>query len=101
MRYYGGVKLGVGGLINAYRNGAQLAIEASKIIQKTIESRYRLQFEYKHMGNVMRLIKENNLRITYQKLENNCLLEISVRKSKAGKINELFKPFFEIDIIEL
>lgn len=101
IRYYGGIKLGVGGLINAYRIGAQLALEASQIIEKTINSDFKLKFEYKNMSKVMRLLKENQVEITKQTLELNCLLEISVRKSNGSKILNLFNDFFGIEIDEL
>lgn len=101
VRYYGGVKLGVGGLINAYRTGAQLALEASKIVDKTINTEFQLKFEYKNMSKVMRLLKENNAEITNQILELNCLLEISVRKSHGSKLFELFNQFFGVEIKEL
>jgi len=101
IRYYGGIKLGVGGLINAYRTASQLAIEASKIIEKTINKEFLLKFEYKNMSKVMRIIKENDVEITKQTLELNCLLEISVRKSNASKIFALFDQFFGVGIDEL
>lgn len=101
VRYYGGVKLGVGGLINAYRTGARLALEASGIIEKTIDRNFQLCFEYKNMSKVMRLLKENQVEISSQKLELNCLLEISVRKSKAQFIFNIFKEFHGINIKEL
>ena len=69
VRYFGGIKLGVGGLINAYKTTAQLALEASKIVEKTINTEFRITFDYKHMNKVMRIIKENNIAITNQKLE--------------------------------
>ncbi|WP_179354654.1 IMPACT family protein [Winogradskyella vidalii] len=101
VRYYGGVKLGVGGLINAYRTGAQLALEASKIVERTINKEFQLKFEYKNMSKVMRLLKENNAEITNQILELNCLLEISVRKNHGSKIFEIFDQFFGVEIKEL
>ncbi|MDN3494026.1 IMPACT family protein [Winogradskyella bathintestinalis] len=101
IRYYGGVKLGVGGLINAYRTGAQLAMEASKIVKRTINKEFQLKFEYKNMSNVMRILKDNNVEITNQILELNCLLKISVRKKDSSKIFELFQQFFGIEIKEL
>lgn len=101
IRYYGGVKLGVGGLINAYRTGAQLALQASKIVLKTINKEFQLKFEYKNMSKVMRILKENDVEITKQTLELYCLLEISVRKSNASKVSELFIQFFGISIDEL
>jgi len=101
IRYYGGVKLGVGGLINAYRTAAQLAMEASKIVERTINKDYQLKFEYKNMSKVMRLLKENDVEIIDQTLELNCLLEISVRKSHSSKLFDLFDQFFGAEIKEL
>ncbi len=101
VRYFGGVKLGVGGLINAYRTGAQLALEAAEIVEKTINKTYQLNFEYKNMSKVMRILKENHVEIINQTLELSCLLEISVRKSNSNQIFDLFKMFFGVDIIEL
>ncbi|MBU2930062.1 IMPACT family protein [Winogradskyella psychrotolerans] len=101
VRYYGGVKLGVGGLINAYRTGAQLALEASKIIERTINKKFQLNFEYNNMSKVMRLLKENDVEIINQTLELDCLLEISVRKNNSTKVYELFDQFFGVEIKEL
>ncbi|WP_243472367.1 IMPACT family protein [Winogradskyella sp. MH6] len=101
VRYYGGVKLGVGGLINAYKTGAQLALEASDIIEKTINKQFILKFEYKNMSKVMRILKENQIEILNQTLELDCLLEISVRKGNASKIFELFNQFYGVEISEL
>ena len=83
VRYFGGVKLGVGGLINAYKTAAQMALEASKIIEKTINIDYLITFDYKNMNKVMRIIKEKNLNIINQKLELDCQITISVRKKEA------------------
>jgi len=80
VRYFGGTKLGVGGLINAYKTSAAMAIEASKIIQKTIDVNFELRFEYVDMDKIMRLIKEKNLNIIHQEMNMNCILELSVRK---------------------
>jgi uncharacterized YigZ family protein len=101
IRYYDGVKLGVGGLINAYRTGAQLALESAKIIERTINVLFELKFEYKNMSKVMRLLKENQVEITNQTLEHNCLLEISVRKGNSSYLLERFDQFFGVEIGEL
>ncbi|WP_055443549.1 IMPACT family protein [Lacinutrix himadriensis] len=98
VRYFGGVKLGVGGLINAYRTGAQMALEASKIITKTINIEYCISFEYKNMNKVMRIIKEKNLNITNQILELDCKVFISVRKNDSESVFETFDNQFEIKI---
>ncbi|MDY8138284.1 YigZ family protein [Aquimarina sp. 2201CG5-10] len=101
VRYFGGVKLGVGGLINAYKTTAQLALEASEIIEKTIDIHFAIIFEYKDMNKVMRIIKEHQLKITKQELELNCKLYISARKKIADKINSFFQPLYEVEIIKL
>lgn len=101
VRYFGGVKLGVGGLINAYRTAAQLSLEVADVIEKTINSNFELEFEYKNMSKVMRLLKENQVEIIKQRLELNCLLEISVRKRDGLRVFELFKAFFGVEIREL
>ena len=101
VRYYGGVKLGVGGLIHAYRTSAQLVMAAAKIVEKTINTSFRLQFDYKYMSKVMRIIKENDVGIHSQKLDLDCLLEISVRKSKALFIKAIFDDFHGVTALEL
>lgn len=101
VRYFGGTKLGVGGLIQAYKNSAQITLEASIIIEKTIDVIYALNFEYDLMNKVMRVVKENNLKITHQKLELNCKFHVSVRKKEAKNIFEIFDNIFKLSIKKL
>jgi uncharacterized YigZ family protein len=101
VRYFGGVKLGVGGLISAYREGAKLALEASDVIEKTIDVYFKITFDYKNMNKVMRVIKEKNLSIVSQKLEENCNLIISTRKKNAEMIFDIFNSIFELTIVEV
>ena len=101
VRYFGGTKLGVGGLIQAYKNSAQITLEASIIIKKTIDVVYALYFEYDLMNKVMRVVKENNLKITHQKLELNCKFHVSVRKKEAKNIFEIFDNIFKLSIKKL
>lgn len=101
VRYFGGTKLGVGGLISAYRNSAKLALEASQIIEKTIDLHYTLIFGYELMSKVMKIIKENNLSITSQKLETQCEINIAVRKSEIVKIFEIFNSIYQLKISQL
>ncbi len=98
VRYFGGTKLGVSGLINAYKTTAQMALETSKIVTKTINVKYQITFEYKNMNKVMRIIKEKNLKIINQTLELNCQIEISVRMKNAKAVFEIFNGHHEIDI---
>ncbi|MEM5566466.1 YigZ family protein [Psychroserpens sp. AS72] len=101
VRYFGGTKLGVGGLINAYKTGAQMALEASKIVTRTVNVEYSITFDYKNMNKVMRIIKEKNLKIKNQTLELSCELIISVRLKDASSIFEIFDTLYEIDIKDL
>ena len=100
VRYFGGVKLGVGGLINAYKTAAQLALENSKIITKTINIDYLIKFDYKNMNKVMRVIKEKQLNVVNQKLELDCQIHMSVRKKVANSIFEIFNQIFGVEISE-
>lgn len=98
VRYFGGVKLGVGGLINAYKNSAKFALESSKIIQKTIDVYFELFFEYELLSKVMKIIRENNLNIQSKKFEMDCQLIIEVRKSNAQKILKIFSELYKVKI---
>lgn len=101
VRYFGGVKLGVSGLINAYRTGAQMALEASNIVTRTINIEYAITFDYKNMNTVMRIVKEKNLNVINQTLELRCELIISVRLKEASSFFEIFERLYEIDIKNL
>ena len=101
VRYFGGTKLGVSGLINAYRSSARLALESSIIEEKTIDIFFQLNFEYDLMSKVLRIIKENSILIQEQELEMNCELIIAVRKSNANKIFKIFEAFYKVQIKSL
>mgnify|MGYP006205962637 FL=1 len=100
VRYFGGVKLGVGGLISAYRIAAQMALEASEIIEKTIDKHFIVSFDYKNMNKVMRVIKEKNLDIVNQKMELSCEIEIATRKKNAEMVFDIFNTLYEVSIKE-
>ena len=96
VRYFGGTKLGVGGLISAYKKSAQLALTASEIIEKTINVQFKLTFNYDLMNPVMRIIKEKQIEIVHQKLEMDCTYIISVRKSEANRIFQIFEALHKV-----
>jgi len=98
VRYFGGVKLGVGGLISAYRTSAQMALEASEIIEKTIDVQYTIKFGYTDMNKVMRVIKEKNLNIISQKMENDCEIIVTARKKNAPMVLEAFEQLHTVSI---
>ncbi len=95
-RIFGGTKLGVGGLISAYREAAQAALQASKIVEKTLQQKIELQFEYPQMEVVMRKIKQQQLEVVSQKLEVDCQLVISVQKSKSKLVFEAFDRIYGV-----
>ncbi|MEN9488080.1 MAG: hypothetical protein RL494_345 [Bacteroidota bacterium] len=101
VRYFGGVKLGVGGLITAYKTAAQMALEAAEIIEKTIDVHFEVHFDYKNMNKVMRVIKEKNLTLISQKMEETCTLEIATRKKNAKSVFGVFDGIFEVEIKEV
>ena len=98
VRYFGGTKLGVGGLISAYKTSAQITLEASEIVEKTIDVLYKLNFQYDMMNNVMRIIKEKNINIVNQKLELDCEYSISIRKKEAQTIFDIFNNLYKVEI---
>lgn len=91
VRYFGGTKLGVGGLISAYRSSAKLALENSILIEKMLMEFLTLKFDYPDMDKVMRVVKENGLNIIDQKMELDCIFKVSVRRNEVDKIKKIFK----------
>lgn len=98
VRYFGGTKLGVSGLINAYRSSAKITIESSEIIEKTVEVYFKIIFDYDMMSKVLRILKEKNIEIIQQKLELNCEYIITVRKKESKSILEFFKNLYKVEI---
>lgn len=98
VRYFGGVKLGVGGLMQAYKATANLSLENANIIEKTIEVSFKLIFEYPHLNKVMRLIKQMQLTIANQKMEMNCELLITVKKSEFSFVKTTFSQLHFLKI---
>ena len=98
VRYFGGTKLGVGGLINAYKSAAKLALDTSDIIERTIDEHFALNFDYVDMNKVMRLVKEKNINLLKQEMQMDCNFEISVRKKEAKKIKKAFEDLRCVNI---
>ena len=101
VRYFGGIKLGVGGLISAYKTSAKITLQASVILEKTIKIHFKLTFNYDLMNSVMRIVKENNIEIINQESEMNCEYEISIRKNDADAILNIFNNLYQVKIIPI
>lgn len=101
VRYFGGTKLGVGGLIQAYKTAAQMALENGQIAERTIDKTFEIKFGYPEMNVVMRVIKENNLNIINQDMGLDCRIYISVRSSLAEEIFEKFTAVYKVKISKM
>lgn len=101
VRFFGGIKLGVGGLIAAYKTAAHMALEQADIIEKTINVHFIVSFDYKNMNKVMRVIKEKNIDMIAQKMELSCEIEIATRKKNAETIFDIFSNLYEVTITTL
>lgn len=88
VRYFGGTLLGVSGLINAYRNAAQDALLNSEIIEKLVEQKLIVEYDYEVMNEVMKLFKDENLPQTESKFDLKCMIMTSVRLSELNRISE-------------
>ncbi len=88
VRYFGGTKLGVPGLIAAYKEAAQEVLAASQIVERTVNSTIDVRFSYLSMNDVMRTVKEEQPRIVEQTFDNLCTMRLSIRQSRAGGLAE-------------
>jgi uncharacterized YigZ family protein len=90
VRYFGGVKLGVGGLISAYKTTAEDALNNAVFVEKEITERFILEYGYVSTPEVMRLVKEFDLQIVGQKFEDSCILDAEVTvRSKQNFLEKL------------
>lgn len=86
VRYYGGVNLGTGGLIVAYRTASADAIANANIEERLVEEKIYFHFTYPMMNGVMRIVKEMQPRIVSEQFDNNCSITLAIRKSKAEEL---------------
>lgn len=100
VRYFGGVKLGVGGLVRAYKTAAKMTLDTSDCVTKTIDNTYQLVFDYKNMNKVQRIVKKYKIRITGQELVYRCKYQIKIRKGEAEKIIDEFEKLRCVEIEE-
>jgi len=96
IRYFGGIKLGVRGLINAYKFAALDAIGNNKIITKILKDQFDVVFEYVDMNDVMRIIKEEDLEIISQDFQMTCRLRFSVRQKFSPKVENRFQDLRKV-----
>jgi len=98
IRYFGGTKLGVRGLINAYKYAAADALENANIVEKKIKNVYELHYQYPQMNKVMHILKEENIEPLTTQFEADCRLTFAVRQSQSTKIHEQFSRMYPLKI---
>lgn len=96
VRYFGGTKLGVSGLIRAYKSATIDALEQTEVIQKTITRKVNVRFEYVLLNDVMRIIKEEDLTILKQQFDNTCFMLLEVQKNREEIIKSKFDKILGI-----
>jgi uncharacterized YigZ family protein len=80
VRYFGGTKLGMSGLIQAYKTAAALAISDSEIIEKQVKSSVEIRFPYASMNEVMKLVKTHDIEISFQEMDLDCKMQLEFRE---------------------
>ena len=88
VRYFGGIKLGTSGLIQAYKAAAAEAIAAAEIIECTVDDDIEIAFEYPFMNDVMRIVKEENPQLISQSYDMDCLMCLRIRRSMLGRLRQ-------------
>lgn len=103
VRYFGGTLLGVPGLINAYKSATIDALNNAKIINQTVNSLYKLSFDYLQMNEVMKIIKDEGLKIFHQDFDSSCSLEVEIRQSAVNLITAKLEKIegLHLDFIRL
>ncbi len=91
VRYYGGTKLGVGGLIQAYRTAAKLALDDAGIVELDIMDQFRVHCSYEQLPILMKEIKQRNIQIINQTLDLNCEIELEMKT----ELSDAWRDFLE------
>ena len=98
VRYFGGTLLGVPGLINAYKTATTLALQLAPIVQKPIELKYELNFDYHQMNEVMMIVKQYNCSVTEQEAQLFVQLKIGIPKARLEEVLNKFNDLREVKL---
>lgn len=101
VRYYGGTKLGVPGLVKAYKLAAQLALEEAGITEKYLTEKIKFVFSYEDQGAVMRLVNKFNAEVLKSGFTENCSIEVKIQKQTADDFIAAFEPLYTVKIERL
>lgn len=100
VRYFGGTKLGVGGLVKAYKMAASLAIDENEIVREWVKATVHLRFPYPVMNEVMKLVKTHDLEILSQEMALDCRMVLSIRAALAAQVIEKLEEIDALEIID-
>ncbi|MCT1524413.1 YigZ family protein [Sphingobacterium hotanense] len=98
VRYFGGTLLGVPGLINAYKTATQEAIDVAEVVERTVNNVYAVHFDYLQMNDVMKIVKEYDLKVLSQNFDTSCTIHVEMRKLQ---VNEVVGKLDNIEGIEV
>jgi uncharacterized YigZ family protein len=96
VRYFGGTKLGVSGLIKAYKESSAECIAQAEIIEKQVKNKYRIYFAYEDMNLVMNILKQNNAEQKNQHFDLNCQIEVLIEKRNVSKFENSIPQYSTI-----
>ena len=100
VRYFGGIKLGTSGLIQAYKAAAAEAISAAEVIEKTVDDEVEVSFEYPFMNDVMRIVKEEEPQIVSQSYDMDCLMRLRIRRSLMPRLRDRLEKVETLRFVE-
>ena len=98
VRYFGGILLGTGGLVTAYKEAAADALDQAEIVEKTVDEQFTIHFDYILLNDVMRIIKEVNPLVLQQIFDNECKIILSIRKQDATLLSSKLEKITGIKI---
>lgn len=101
VRYFGGIKLGVSGLQNAYKVAAKEALDAAVIEERTIQEQYRVVFEYVKMNDIMQILKDPEIQVLDRQSDMRCTYTISVRQRDADRITDALRKVAMTEVTAL
>jgi len=100
VRYFGGILLGTGGLVVAYKEATTDALDQAEVIEKTVDETIYIVFDYVLMNEVMRIIKDTNAQISSQNFEDQCAMQLSIRKQDADLLSSKLDKLYGLHIKE-
>ena len=101
VRYFGGIKLGVSGLQNAYKVAAKEALDAAVIEERTIQEQYQVVFEYVKMNDIMQILKDPEIQVLDRQSDMRCTYTISVRQRDADRVTEALRKVAMTEVTAL